>query len=79
MLIALYWQRRIRKGRSENGNQLVVLDDPSFFVGEMDGFVTLEVLEDYDLEGNRNWCRWTSSEEENERTVAAEGELLRVL
>ena len=45
----------------------------------MDGFVTLEVLEDYDLEGNRNWCRWTSSEEENERTVAAEGELLRVL
>ena len=45
----------------------------------MDGFVSLEVLEDYDLEGNRNWCRWTSSQEENERTVAAEGELLRVL
>ena len=47
--MALYWQRRIRKGRSENGNQLVVLDDPSFFAGEMDGFVSLEVMEDYDL------------------------------
>ena len=47
--MALYWQRIIRKGRSENGNQLVVLDDPSFFAGEMDGFVSLEVMEDYDL------------------------------
>lgn len=28
----------------------VVLDDPSFFAGEMDGFVSLEVMEDYDLE-----------------------------
>ena len=27
----------------------VVLDDPSFFAGEMDGFVSLEVMEDYDL------------------------------
>ena len=50
MFIALYWQRRIRKGRSENGNQLEVLDDPSFFAGEMDGFMSLEVMEDYDLE-----------------------------
>ena len=47
--MALYWQRRIRKGRSENENQFVVLDDPSFFAGEMDGFVSLEVMEDYDL------------------------------
>ena len=28
----------------------VVLDDPLFFAGEMDGFVSLEVMEDYDLE-----------------------------
>ena len=28
----------------------VVLDDFSFFAGEMDGFVSLEVMEDYDLE-----------------------------
>ena len=27
----------------------VELDDPSFFAGEMDGFVSLEVMEDYDL------------------------------
>ena len=27
----------------------VVLDDPSFFADEMDGFVSLEVMEDYDL------------------------------
>ena len=26
------------------------MDDPSFFAGEMDGFVSLEVMEDYDLE-----------------------------
>ena len=25
----------------------VELDDPSFFAGEMDGFVSLEVMEDY--------------------------------
>ena len=25
------------------------MDDPSFFAGEMDGFVSLEVMEDYDL------------------------------
>ncbi|XP_066030505.1 ATP-dependent RNA helicase DDX24 isoform X1 [Pocillopora verrucosa] len=27
----------------------VVLDDPSFFAGEMDGFVSFEVMKDYDL------------------------------
>ena len=27
----------------------VELDDPSYFAGEMDGFVSLEVIEDYDL------------------------------
>ena len=26
------------------------MDDFSFFAGEMDGFVSLEVMEDYDLE-----------------------------
>ena len=35
---------RKRKWRS------VTLDDPAFFSGDMDGFVSLEVLEDYDLE-----------------------------
>ena len=52
----------------------VELYDPSFFAGEMDGFVSLEVMEDF-----RNWCRWTSSEEENKRTAAAQGKLLEVL
>lgn len=28
----------------------VVLDDPSFFAGDMEGFVSLEVMEDYNLE-----------------------------
>ena len=28
----------------------VVLDDPAFFSGDMEGFVSLEVLEDYELE-----------------------------
>ena len=28
----------------------VVLDDPSFFAGKMDGFMSLEVIEEYDLE-----------------------------
>jgi len=30
--------------------QPVVLDDPSFFAGDMEGFVSLEVMEDYNLE-----------------------------
>ena len=30
--------------------QPVVLDDPSFFTGDMEGFVSLEVMEDYNLE-----------------------------
>ena len=28
----------------------VVLDDPAFFAGDMEGFVSLEVMEDYNLE-----------------------------
>lgn len=28
----------------------VVLEDPSFFAGDMEGFVSLEVMEDYNLE-----------------------------
>lgn len=28
----------------------VVLDDPSFFAGDMEGFVSLEVMDDYNLE-----------------------------
>ena len=28
----------------------VTLDSPSFFAGDMEGFVSLEVLEDYDLD-----------------------------
>lgn len=28
----------------------IVLDDPSFFAGDMEGFVSLEVMEDYSLE-----------------------------
>ena len=28
----------------------VMLDDPSFFAGDMEGFVSLEVMEDYNLE-----------------------------
>lgn len=27
-----------------------MLDDPSFFAGDMEGFVSLEVMEDYNLE-----------------------------
>jgi len=30
--------------------QPVVLDDPSFFASDMEGFVSLEVMEDYNLE-----------------------------
>ena len=40
--------------RKSKGNkrkwQPVVLDDPSFFAGDMEGFVSLEVMEDYNLE-----------------------------
>ena len=28
----------------------VVLEDPSFFAGDMEGFVSLEVMEDYNLD-----------------------------
>ena len=32
----------------------VVLEDPSFFAGDMEGFVSLEVMEDYNLEELRS-------------------------
>ena len=53
----------------------VEFDDPSFFAGEMDEFVSLEVMEDYhpvELAG-------IGAEEENKRTAAAGGELLKAL
>ena len=34
------------KGKTQKWEP-VELDDPSFFAGEMDGFVSLEVMEDY--------------------------------
>ena len=57
----------------------VELDDPSFYAGELDGFMSLEVMELSSRRASRNWCRWTSSEEENKRMAAVGGELLKVL